>query len=72
MTLTKSHHIFSTKCGYVHILGVVPDSRTKSPQELIRESNLKKTSIAAPIRCSPRLPYQISRIDSGVKFHSYP
>jgi hypothetical protein len=29
---------------YVHLIGVAPDSHTKSPQELIRESNLENTN----------------------------
>jgi hypothetical protein len=37
----------------------IPDSRTKSFQELIRESNLEEIQIGAPSRRSPRLPYQI-------------
>jgi hypothetical protein len=72
MTLTESHQLSFCKIRIGAPISCNPDSRTKSPQELICESNLEKTWIGTPIRYSPRLPYQISRIDSGVKFHSYP
>jgi hypothetical protein len=38
MDLTESA-MFIEKHGYVHRIGVAPDSHTKSPQELIQESN---------------------------------
>jgi hypothetical protein len=42
MALIESYHFFENidRCTeYVQLLGVAPDSRTKSPQELIWESN---------------------------------
>jgi hypothetical protein len=44
MALIESHQVFEIidKCiKLVHLLGVAPDSRTKSPQELIQESNFE-------------------------------
>jgi hypothetical protein len=46
----------------VHLIGVAPDSHTKSPQELIRESNFAITPNVDSFFLDPRISDQIYKI----------